>query len=207
MAKKDDGPAFRSGWYVHQLQGTTGRSWYVMRDGRNVVGPYASTDEASVAMVEAQKREADREAEAARHRAEQPRAARRQGPRPERSLKMVESTDQVIGSAQRDKLPNGTKLYAMYKGTLHTATVRVDGEGHRTYVVGKESYRSPSSAGRSITGSATNGWRFWSLTKPEPKAKKAPVAKKATPAKKAPAKKKAAAKKAPAKKAAAASTD
>ena len=57
-------------------------------------------------------------------------------------------------------LATGTKLWARYKGEVHTAEV-VDTEGKQAFRLadGRE-FKSPSAAGTAITGKACNGWAF-----------------------------------------------
>jgi hypothetical protein len=70
-------------------------------------------------------------------------------------------------------LATGTKLWARYKGEVHTAEV-VETEGKQAFRLtdGRE-FKSPSAAGTAITGKACNGWAFWSTGEPTEKAPKA----------------------------------
>jgi hypothetical protein len=70
----------------------------------------------------------------------------------------------------------GTTLVARYKGQEHRAEVVKTDDGLR-YEVAGEGYKSPSAAGKAVTGNACNGWVFWSLEGQEPQPKR--VAKKA----------------------------
>jgi hypothetical protein len=67
---------------------------------------------------------------------------------------------------QDRNLASGTKLYARYKGQTYTAEV-AEKEGKLLYRLpdGRE-FKSPSAAGRAITGLACNGWAFWSVGDP-----------------------------------------
>jgi hypothetical protein len=70
-------------------------------------------------------------------------------------------------------LSAGTKLWARYKGAVHTAEV-VEAESglHYRLADGRE-FKSPSAAGTAITGKACNGWAFWSVGEPTETAPKA----------------------------------
>ena len=61
-------------------------------------------------------------------------------------------------------LSSGTVLVAKYKGREHRATVGKGENGKIRYRLadGRE-FRSPSAAGKAITGTACNGWRFWGV--------------------------------------------
>jgi hypothetical protein len=67
---------------------------------------------------------------------------------------------------QDRNLSAGTKLWARYKGDVHTAEV-VEADGVLRYQLsdGRE-FKSPSAAGTAITGKACNGWAFWSVGEP-----------------------------------------
>jgi hypothetical protein len=52
--------------------------------------------------------------------------------------------------------PHGTEFRATYKQRIHTGVVQ-DG----TLIVNGNAFRSPSAAGKAITGSNVNGWNFW----------------------------------------------
>ena len=89
-------------------------------------------------------------------------------------------------------LQAGTVLVGRHKGTEHRCEVVETPEGVRYQVAG-ETFKSPSSAAKHVTGGAVNGWVFWSIAgterpKREPKAKadkpkKEPGAKKPAKAK------------------------
>ena len=56
----------------------------------------------------------------------------------------------------------GLTLVAKYKGEQYTCEVVESGERlHYVLPDGRE-FTSPSAAGKAITGTATNGYRFWS---------------------------------------------
>jgi hypothetical protein len=81
----------------------------------------------------------------------------------------------------------GTKLWARYKGTVHTAEVIEDllqpeGEAAIRYRLSDgQTFKSPSAAGTAITGKSCNGWAFWTVGEPPAaKAKEPEPAKKAT---------------------------
>jgi hypothetical protein len=66
-------------------------------------------------------------------------------------------------------LTAGTKLWAHYRDTVHTADV-VDVEGGLRYrLADGRAFKSPSAAGTAITGKACNGWAFWSTGEPTEK--------------------------------------
>jgi hypothetical protein len=72
----------------------------------------------------------------------------------------------------------GTKLWARYKGQVHTAELIEFREGNderglRYLLPDGRSFRSPSAAGTAITGKACNGWAFWSVGEPTEKPAKA----------------------------------
>lgn len=68
----------------------------------------------------------------------------------------------AIEAGLRGALAEGTKLVARYKGQEYAATVvTVDGATRYRLDDGR-AYKTPSAAGSGITGTATNGWRFWS---------------------------------------------
>jgi hypothetical protein len=70
-------------------------------------------------------------------------------------------------------LSAGTKLWARYRGQVHTAEV-VETEGKLVYKIeGGREFKSPSAAGTAITEKACNGWAFWSVGEPTEKAPKA----------------------------------
>ncbi len=85
-------------------------------------------------------------------------------------------------------LAAGTRLVARYKGQEHVLEVVQTEGGLRYRLADGREFKSPSSAGKAVTGGACNGWVFWSVEgtekpKREPKAeadkpKKEPAAKK-----------------------------
>jgi Protein of unknown function (DUF2924)/Restriction Enzyme Adenine Methylase Associated len=73
-------------------------------------------------------------------------------------------------------LEPGTVLTARYKGETHSCEVVQTEGGLRYRAADGTEHRSPSSAGKAVTGGACNGWVFWSVEgteapKREPKAK------------------------------------
>jgi hypothetical protein len=67
---------------------------------------------------------------------------------------------------QDRNLAGGTKLWARYKGEVHTAEV-IEVEGAQRYRLSDgRQFKSPSAAGTAITGKACNGWAFWSVGEP-----------------------------------------
>ncbi len=97
------------------------------------------------------------------------------------------------------ELAAGTRLVARYKKQDRTCEVVETADGLRYRLDDGTEHRSPSSAGKAVTGGSCNGWVFWSVEgtekpKREPKAKAdKPVKAKKEPAAKKPAKTKAAA--------------
>jgi hypothetical protein len=93
------------------------------------------------------------------------------------------------------ELPAGTRLVARYKKQDRTCEVVETADGLRYRLDDETEHRSPSSAGKAVTGGACNGWVFWSVEgteqpKREPKAKAdKPARAKKEPAAKKPAKK------------------
>ena len=87
----------------------------------------------------------------------------------------------AISADQRTTMPDGTVLVATYKDKQYRCTVKVDGEGKRTYKVGNKSYGSPSTAARDgvTNGVARNGWTFWTLETEAKEAAEAKAAKQA----------------------------
>jgi len=93
-------------------------------------------------------------------------------------------------------LQAGTRLVARYKKQDRSCDVVETSDGQRYRLDDGTEHRSPSSAGKAVTGGACNGWVFWSIAgtetpKREPKAKadkpkKEPAAKKPATAKAAP---------------------
>jgi hypothetical protein len=71
-------------------------------------------------------------------------------------------------SIENRNLKPGTKLVARYKGEEQTAEVVETEEGFRYRLEDGREFKSPSSAGSAImSGSACNGWRFWSVASSE----------------------------------------
>ena len=96
------------------------------------------------------------------------------------------------------ELAAGTRLVARYKKQDRTCEVVETADGLRYRLDDGTEHRSPSSAGKAVTGGSCNGWVFWSVEGTE-KPKREPRAKadkpKKEPAAKKPAKTKAAPKK------------
>lgn len=65
-----------------------------------------------------------------------------------------------IDGGKRNDMTVGTRLVATYKGATHEAEV-VDGGLYR--LADGRTFKSPSSAGKAITGQSVNGWKFWSI--------------------------------------------
>lgn len=87
-------------------------------------------------------------------------------------------------------LKPSTVLVARYKKQEYRAEVQAGEDGRVLIWLDGQSFKSPSSAAKSITGGAVNGWRFWSLEGAEeakpakaPKEAKAPKASKKPKAK------------------------
>src|ERR1044071_6539377 len=86
----------------------------------------------------------------------------------------------TMAIADRNLTP-GTRLWARFKGAVHTAEVvaHADDRGDETigYKLsdGRE-FKSPSAAGASIMGPnrICNGWAFWTVGEPVEKPAKAP---------------------------------
>ena len=90
-------------------------------------------------------------------------------------------------------LEPGTVLTARYKKQDRTCEVVKTDDGLRYRLDDGTEHKSPSAAGKAVTGIACNGWVFWSLAgeekpKREPKAKAEKPAKAKEPATKKPAK-------------------
>ena len=91
-------------------------------------------------------------------------------------------------------LEAGAVLTARYKKQDRTCEIAQTDNGLRFRLDDGTEHKSPSSAGKAVTGGACNGWVFWSLAgeekpKREPKAKAENPAKAKEPAKAAAAKK------------------
>jgi hypothetical protein len=99
------------------------------------------------------------------------------------------------------ELAAGTRLVARYKKQDRRCEVIETADGMRYRLDDGTKHRTPSSAGKAVTGGACNGWVFWSVEgtekpKREPKAKaEKPAKAEKDPAAKKPAKAKAAPKK------------
>ena len=66
-------------------------------------------------------------------------------------------------ATMKEKIRAGQTLVAMYKKQQHTCEV-VEHDGRLYFVLSKgRVFKSPSAAGRAVTGTATNGYRFWSI--------------------------------------------
>ena len=86
------------------------------------------------------------------------------------------------------ELAVGTRLVARYKRQERTCEVMETSEGLRYGLDDGTEHKSPSSAGKAVTGIACNGWVFWSLMgtekpKGEPNAEKVLKAAPTKPAK------------------------
>jgi hypothetical protein len=78
----------------------------------------------------------------------------------------------TVAIADRSLTP-GTTLRATYRKTAYTCTVEANGDGSLGYrLEDGRHFTSPS-----ITHTAQNGWRWWSLTSAAPQAKAAATAK------------------------------
>ena len=84
------------------------------------------------------------------------------------------------------ELAAGTRLVARYKKQDRTCEVVETPDGLRYRLDDGTEHRSPSSAGKAVTGGACNGWVFWSVEGTE-KPKREPKVKAEKPAKKEPA--------------------
>jgi hypothetical protein len=75
-------------------------------------------------------------------------------------------------------LKAGTRLVAQYKGQDRSCEVVQTDDGLRYRLDDGTEYKSPSSAGKAVTGGvAVNGWKFWSVAgAPWVEAKKAKAA-------------------------------
>ena len=72
----------------------------------------------------------------------------------------------------------GTVLTARYKKVDRSCEVVETPDGLRYRLDDGTEHKSPSSAGKAVTGIACNGWVFWSIAGTE-KPKREPMAKKA----------------------------
>src|SRR5215216_1683960 len=88
----------------------------------------------------------------------------------------------TMAIADRNLTP-GTRLWARYKGEVHTAEVvaHAEDKGNETIAYklseGRE-FKSPSAAGAAIMGEGRtcNGWAFWTVGEPTEKPAKQPKA-------------------------------
>ena len=63
----------------------------------------------------------------------------------------------------KEKIRAGQTLVARYKKQQYTCEV-VERDGRLYFVLPKgQVFKSPSAAGKAVTGTATNGYRFWSI--------------------------------------------
>ncbi len=63
----------------------------------------------------------------------------------------------------KEQIHAGQTLVAKYKKQQHTCEV-VEHDGRLRFVLPKgRVFKSPSAAGKAVTGTATNGYRFWSI--------------------------------------------
>ena len=63
----------------------------------------------------------------------------------------------------KEQIRAGQTLVAKYKQQQHTCEV-VEHGGRLYFVLPKgRLFKSPSAAGKAVTGTATNGYRFWSI--------------------------------------------
>ena len=88
------------------------------------------------------------------------------------------------------ELAAGTRLVARYKKQDRACEVVETAEGVRYQLDDGTEHRSPSSAGKAVTGGSCNGWVFWSVEdtekpkrEPKPKAEKPKEEPAAKPAK------------------------
>ena len=61
------------------------------------------------------------------------------------------------------ELAAGTRLVARFKKEARTCEVVETADGLRYRLDDGSEHKSPSSAGKAVTGGACNGWRFWSI--------------------------------------------
>ena len=68
----------------------------------------------------------------------------------------------------KEQMRAGQTLVAKYKKQQHSCEV-VEHEGRMYFVLPKgQVFKSPSAAGKAVTGTATNGYRFWSIADKPP---------------------------------------
>ena len=69
----------------------------------------------------------------------------------------------VTMATMKEQIRAGQTLVAKYKGQEYTCEV-VEHDGRLYFVLPRgRVFKSPSAAGRAVTGTATNGYRFWSI--------------------------------------------
>jgi len=87
---------------------------------------------------------------------------------PERTDGLSPDASPTNGKAEtmattKEKIRAGQTLVAKYKKQQHTCEV-VEHDGRLYFVLPKgRVFKSPSAAGKAVTGTATNGYRFWSI--------------------------------------------
>ena len=68
----------------------------------------------------------------------------------------------------KEQIRAGRTLVAKYKKQQYTCEV-VEDDGRLYFVLPKgRVFQSPSAAGKAVTGTATNGYRFWSISDKPP---------------------------------------
>ncbi len=68
----------------------------------------------------------------------------------------------------KEQIRAGQTLVAKYKKQQHTCEV-VEHDERLYFVLQKgRVFKSPSAAGKAVTGTATNGYRFWSIPDQKP---------------------------------------
>ena len=76
-------------------------------------------------------------------------------------------------STTKAEINAGLTLVGKYKGELHTCEVVEQDERLHFVLRDGHAYTSPSAAGKAITGTATNGYRFWSVPDTAPDGQRA----------------------------------
>ena len=76
-------------------------------------------------------------------------------------------------STTKAEINAGLTLVGKYKGELHTCEVVEHDERLHFVLRDGHAYTSPSAAGKAITGTATNGYRFWSVPDTAPDGQRA----------------------------------
>ena len=71
-------------------------------------------------------------------------------------------------STTKAEIKAGLTLVGKYKGELHTCEVVEHDERLHFVLRDGHAYTSPSAAGKAVTGTATNGYRFWSVPEKAP---------------------------------------